>query len=611
MTTIAKLVVALEADAKGFFDTMDAAEKKTQSWSASVSSKLKDVGGSMTSFGMGMTTRVTLPILGAGAAMVKLASDLEETKNKAKVVFAEMSASVLKHARAADVELGMSEQQYLDYASSIGAALSAGGMGAKEAAALSEQAVKHFADLTSFHNGNVEEVAASWQSAIRGQYEPIQKYFPFINDAFLKTYGTAQNLIDGTTENLTANQRAIILNAIALDEGLNPAMNDFAETSDGLAGQQRILTAQLDNAARALGLQLLPYVLQFVQWVRELITRFQALTPEQQRWILMILGALAVLGPLLIIIGSLITAIGAIIGVIGAITTPVLIVIAVIALIIAALYLLYLAWTNNWFGIQDTVVRAGEFIKGVINRTMQFIQDLTSGKLGWLSQMWKNTMDAIGAIIENALAIWRHIKQAWRNAQQGNWYMFGVELRKIWDAIMRIVGEVIKAGWENLKLLWDNALKKLWEKIKNIDWAELGKNIIQGIINGLFWKMVELDQALRKIGQGIKDTLKGFFGIHSASTVMKQEIGWELGAGTVAGFEESVRKMLMPSMDATMQFPSVGSTPGMAAVSGGMAQPVTVVVDYHPMISTADENEAKFVLAPMIEDEIRRREKKG
>jgi hypothetical protein len=33
------------------------------------------------------------------------------------------------------------------------------------------------------------------------------------------------------------------------------------------------------------------------------------------------------------------------------------------------------------------------------------------------------------------------------------------------------------------------------------------------------------------------------------------------------------------------------------------------MLDYLPLVSTADENEAKFVLAPMIQDEIRKWEK--
>jgi hypothetical protein len=36
---------------------------------------------------------------------------------------------------------------------------------------------------------------------------------------------------------------------------------DFARTSDGLAGQQKILTAQLENLKTAMGAKLLPVML--------------------------------------------------------------------------------------------------------------------------------------------------------------------------------------------------------------------------------------------------------------------------------------------------------------------------------------------------------------
>src|SRR4030066_608643 len=221
----------------------------------------QQVGGAMKNIGHMMTLGLTLPIVAMGAASIKAASDFEETKNKAVVVFGEMADSVVANANKAGRTMGISKTQYLDYASSIGAALTAGGMGIKQSSELAEQAAKHFDDLASFHNARVEDVALAWQSAIRGQYEPIQRFFPFITDSYIKTYGIANGLVDENTKTLTANQRAIILNAIALDNELNPAMNDFAETSGGLANQGRILKAQWQDALVLLGQTFVPVAL--------------------------------------------------------------------------------------------------------------------------------------------------------------------------------------------------------------------------------------------------------------------------------------------------------------------------------------------------------------
>ena len=608
MTTIATLAVKLIADSTKFIATMDQAESKTKSWSQSVSRHLKDAGASMSNFGMRMTTFVTTPILGAGAAAVKFATDLDETKNKVNVVFGSMSKDVLEWSTTSATALGQSQEQALAAAATYGNLFISLGLGQNDAADMSMSLVQLASDMASFNNADPSDVLDALRSGLSGEVEPLKRFGIAMNETVLKQKAMALGMGDNI-QALTEAQKLQLRYAIIMDQ-TSLAQGDFARTSEGLANQQRILKAQFVDAAAALGTQLLPYALQFVQWLSTLISWFRQLTPEQQKWLLVIAGVVAVLGPLLLIVGTLVTAIGAIIPVITAVAGALAPFLIPILAIIAVLALLYLAWTNNWFGIQEKTRAAIEYVKGILAAGMQWIQDLHAGKLGWISQVWRNTLDTIGMYIENALAVWRHIKQAWRNIENGNWYMFGVEMRKIWDIIFRNLDMLIRTGWENLKLIFDNWIKKILDKFKNITWADIGKWIIQGLINGLFWEAVKLDEAIRKIGQAMKDAIKGFFSIHSESKVMKYEVGWEMAAGTVSGFEEGVRKMLLPSLDSTVNFPAAGAMPGMASV-GTAPQPVTVVVDYHPMISTADQNEARFVLAPMIQDEIRKRENQG
>lgn len=58
------------------------------------------LGNSMRNIGNSMTIGLTLPILATGAASLKAASDYEETKNKAVVVFKEMADSVIENRTA-------------------------------------------------------------------------------------------------------------------------------------------------------------------------------------------------------------------------------------------------------------------------------------------------------------------------------------------------------------------------------------------------------------------------------------------------------------------------------------------------------------------------------
>ncbi len=354
------------------------------------------VGDAMKQAGQAMTVGLTLPILAMGAASIQAASSYNETKNRAVVVFKEMSDSIVANSEKASTALGMNKKQYLDYAANIGAALTAGGMSIKESTALAEQAVKHFADIGSFYEAKTEDVALAWQSAIRGQYEPIQKYFPFINDAYLKTYGAANGIVDANTKNLTANQRAIILNAIALDEKLNPALNDFAETSGSLANQGKSLQAQFGDALIALGSNLLPIALKVVTALNKMLAAFNSAPPFVQKAILAFIMFLAVLGPILTVVGTVISTISSLVTVAGglgisftaasaAIGTAGTVLVAIGGAALSALgsilllatgpVLLYLAFKNNFMGITTTVKQLWEIIKYYFRQIMTYISN--------------------------------------------------------------------------------------------------------------------------------------------------------------------------------------------------------------------------------------------
>lgn len=392
----------VEIDSSGVTRGVDAGIKSLDKFSSVATA----MGNSLRNIGNSMTIGLTLPILATGAAAIQAASSYEETRNRALVVFEDMADSVVKNSDRAAETLGMSKKQYLDYASSIGAALKAGGMGIQESTALAEQAVKQFSDIGSFYEATTDDVAAAWQSAIRGQYEPIQRYFPYITDQYMRTYGTANGLISANTTTLTANQRAVILNAIALDEKLNPALNDFAETSDSFANSSKSLKANFNDALIALGQNLLPIALQVVQALNSMLTAFNNLSPGMQKAVLVFLGLVAVLGPILSFLGTIVSFIGGIAGLattlggmgisIGAVAAAAgtagtalvgmgvaaLTVIGPLLLIAATIALVYLAFKNNFGGITTTVQQLWFIIKYYFSQIIQYMQNAFK-KINW------------------------------------------------------------------------------------------------------------------------------------------------------------------------------------------------------------------------------------
>lgn len=90
---------------------------------------------------------------------------------------------------------------------------------------------------------------------------------------------------------------------------------------DNLSGQLILLKSALEGAAIQIGEILLPYVKDFVQWIQNLVDKFNSLSPEQQNFIVKIALMAAVIGPILLIIGKLTNGIGNLITNVGKITS--------------------------------------------------------------------------------------------------------------------------------------------------------------------------------------------------------------------------------------------------------------------------------------------------
>jgi hypothetical protein len=121
------------------------------------------------------------------------------------------------------------------------------------------------ADLASFNNTPIEEAIIALRSGLSGEAEPLKRFGVAINDVRLKQEALNMGLYDGKGAlDITAKTQAAY--ALILKD-TNLAQGDFARTSDGFANQMRILQASLSDAATEVGLVLLPYFKDFVNFI--------------------------------------------------------------------------------------------------------------------------------------------------------------------------------------------------------------------------------------------------------------------------------------------------------------------------------------------------------
>jgi len=216
----------------------------------------------------------TMAIAGTAAAgavaaasfkLVQQASNLEESQSKVNTVFKNSAFIVDNFAKTSAASFGITKQAALEAAGTFGNLIQAFGIGEGQAANMSVTLVSLAADLASFNNTPIEEAIMALRSGLSGEAEPLKRFGVAINDVRLKQEAFNMGLYDGKGAlDITAKTQAAY--ALILKD-TNLAQGDFSRTSEGFANQMRILQASLSDAATEVGLVLLPYFKEFVNFI--------------------------------------------------------------------------------------------------------------------------------------------------------------------------------------------------------------------------------------------------------------------------------------------------------------------------------------------------------
>ena len=217
------------------------------------------------------TVAKTVGILGAAVAGASLvigkravdaASDLSESINAVNVVFGEAAEGILGLSDASARAVGLSSREFNAFAVQFGAFSKqiAGAEG--DVVAVTEELTTRIADFASVMNLDVPEAAQVFQSSLAGETEPIRRFGIDLSAAAVELFALESGLVSSKnemTEAIKVQARyGLLMQSTAQMAG------DFANTSDGLANQQRILAAEFDNAQARLGMFLLPAMEAFV-----------------------------------------------------------------------------------------------------------------------------------------------------------------------------------------------------------------------------------------------------------------------------------------------------------------------------------------------------------
>lgn len=137
--------------------------------------------------------------------------------------------------------------------------------------------------------------------------------------------------------------------------------------------------------------------------------------------------------------------------------------------------------------------------------------------------------------------------------------------------ISAIVGGLITAA-PQLALAVPQMFRQLVDSFKNMDWTSIGKNIIDGIKNGIANTASNLATAAKNAATGALGSMKKILGINSPSTVFRDQIGVNMGLGVAEGIKNTTSKVTSAMSNVTDKLKTDVQVNGKVNVSGTAEQ---------------------------------------
>lgn len=364
----------------------------------------------------------------------------------------------------------------------------------------------------------------------------------------------------------------------ALENSAGASAAAAAVNRDNFAGAVDELMGKIERLAIDISHALIPAVQWLTEKVGEVIGWFNGLNESTKRVIAIVAavtaGFLLLGGPILLLIGfipQLIAGITVLGPIIAALTGPIGWVIAGVVALIAIFVALYKNnedFRNGVIAVWDQISAAFNvaltFIKNIVTKVMVEVGAFFKSELSEIKAFWDEHGAAIMAVIKATFAVivgyvkvyMEIIKLLFSTA----WNIISAAVKVTFEWIKLIISsalDVIKgviSFW--IKLLtgdWEgawNAIKgivtNVWDNIEtffgNVNLYEIGRNILQGLINGVKSMVSAVSNVVKDVADNVKNTISNALGIHSPSRVL-MEIGAFTGEGFAMGITDATRQV--------------------------------------------------------------------
>ncbi len=221
----------------------------------------------------------------------------------------------------------------------------------------------------------------------------------------------------------------------------------------------------------------------------------------------------------------------------NAIKVTISIAIGAIQLVVTTVLTAIRAFWNTWGSAILTLVKiAWNAIKATFQSTLQSILTIVSSLMTQVRIVINTVMGVIQGIIKVITGL---IKGDWSSVWNG--------IKQITSSIMNGIKNTIGNVLETAKTLVSGkieSIKGFFKSIGDVNLYQIGKDIIQGLINGVGSMVGAIGRKVSEITSGIKDKITGAFSIKSPSRWMRDFIGKNMMLGWGIGIDRNSQNPL-------------------------------------------------------------------